>query len=137
MATPEVAKSLKPGTHASTFGGNPLAMAAGLAAGRMIEDENLLENCREMSQRFRERFETLKEELPIIGELRIQGMMIGLDLTIPATPAVGKCMQRSLLVNATNETVLRLLPPLNISASEVDEGCAVIADVLREMADEL
>ena len=137
MATPEVAKSLKPGTHASTFGGNPLAMAAGLATGRMIEEDNLLENCQEMSQRFRDRFETLKVELPIIGELRIQGMMIGLDLTIPATPAVGKCMQRGLLVNATNETVLRLLPPINVSAAEVDEGCAVIADVLREMADEL
>jgi predicted acetylornithine/succinylornithine family transaminase len=137
MATPEVAKSLKPGTHASTFGGNPLAMAAGLAAGRMIEDENLLENCQEMSQRFREHFEALKAELPIIGELRIQGMMIGLDLTIPATPAVDKCMQRGLLVNATHETVLRLLPPINVSAEEVDEGSAIIADVLREMAEEL
>jgi predicted acetylornithine/succinylornithine family transaminase len=137
MATQEVAMSLKPGTHASTFGGNPLAMAAGLATGHMIEEDNLLQNCQEMSQRFHNHFETLKAELPIIGELRIQGMMIGLDLTIPATPAVGKCMQRGLLVNATNETVLRLLPPINVSAEEVDEGSAIIADVLREMADEL
>jgi predicted acetylornithine/succinylornithine family transaminase len=137
MATPEAAKSLKPGTHASTFGGNPLAMAAGLATGRTIEEDNLLENCQEMSQRFRGHFETLKAKLPIIGELRIQGMMIGLDLTIPATPAVGKCMERGLLVNATNDTVLRLLPPINVSAEEVDEGSAIIADVLREMAEEI
>jgi acetylornithine/N-succinyldiaminopimelate aminotransferase len=64
-------------------------------------------------------------------------MMIGLDLTIPATPAVGKCMERGLLVNATNDTVLRLLPPINVSAEEVDEGSAIIADVLREMAEEI
>ncbi len=134
IAKPEVGQSLKPGTHASTFGGNPLAMAAGLATGHMIENENLLENCREMSGRFRSHFELLQQELTIIAELRVQGMMIGLDLTIPATPAVGKCMERGVLVNATYETVLRLLPALNVTAEQVDEGSAVIADVLREMA---
>jgi acetylornithine/succinyldiaminopimelate/putrescine aminotransferase len=136
IATEEVAKSLRPGTHASTFGGNPLAMAAGVATARMIENDNLLENCREMSDRFRTHFETLKDELPIISELRIRGMMIGIDLTIPSTPAVEMCMEKGVLVNATHETVLRLLPSLNISAEQVDEGCAVISDVLHEMAEE-
>ncbi len=136
IATEEVAKSLRPGTHASTFGGNPLAMAAGVAAARMIENENLLENCQEMSNRFRAHFEKLKSELSIISELRIRGMMIGIDLTIPSTPAVGMCMEKGVLVNATHETVLRLLPALNITAEQVDEGCAVIADVLHEMAEE-
>jgi len=137
IATPEVALSLKPGTHASTFGGNPLAMAAGFAAGQMIEEQNLLANCQTMSDRFRSHFQALQNELSIIGELRICGLMIGIDLTIPATPAVGKCMQRGLLVNATHDTVLRLLPAINVEAEQVDEGCAIIADVLREMAEDV
>ncbi len=136
IASDEVSPSLKPGKHASTFGGNPLAMAAGVATARMIEDENLLDNCREMSSRFRAHLEKLKDELPIIDELRISGMMIGIDLSIPATPAVKKCMERGLLVNATHDTVVRLLPAINVAADEVDEGCAILADVLREMAED-
>ena len=136
IARHEYAGSLRPGMHASTFGGNPLAMAAGLATVETIEEDGLLENCRVMSDRFAQRFEALRAELPIIRELRIQGMMIGVDLSIPATPAVGKCMQRGVLVNATHDTVLRLLPALNITAEELEEGCDVIAEVLREMAAE-
>lgn len=135
IADTEIAKDLRPGTHASTFGGNPLAMAAGLATGRMIEDEGLLENCTQMSARFQKHFEPLLEELPIIRELRIQGAMIGVDLNIPATPAVAKCMERGVLVNATHDTVLRLLPAINITGEQVDRGCEVIAEVLREMAE--
>ena len=134
LAKTEIAPSLRPGMHASTFGGNPLAMAAGLATVQMIEDEHLLDNVAEMSARFQSHFEALKQELPIIRELRVRGMMIGVDLTIPAGPAVGKCMQRGVLVNATHDTVVRLLPALNVTAEQVDEGCEVIAEVLREMA---
>ncbi|WP_339909848.1 aspartate aminotransferase family protein [Symmachiella dynata] len=137
LAKEEIAPSLRPGMHASTFGGNPLAMAAGLATVETIENENLLDNVTEMSARFQSHFEALQEELPIIRELRVRGMMIGVDLTIPAGPAVGKCMQRGVLVNATHDTVVRLLPALNVTAGQVDEGCEVIADVLREMAAEV
>jgi acetylornithine/succinyldiaminopimelate/putrescine aminotransferase len=136
IAKPEIAKSLRPGTHASTFGGNPLAMAAGCAAVRMIEEEGLLENCRRMSDRFRTRFEALQSELPLIRELRIRGLMIGLDLNVPAGAAVQKAMQRGVLLNVTHDTVVRLLPPLNITDEQVDQGCEVVADVLREIADE-
>ncbi len=129
-----IAPSLKPGTHASTFGGNPLAMAAGLAAVKMIEDENLLENCRKVSERYRQHFSALKEELPIIRDLRVRGVMVGVDLSISAVPAVAKCMERGVLINATHDTVVRLLPPITISMEEVDEGFEVIADVLREMS---
>lgn len=137
IATPEVAASLRPGTHASTFGGNPLAMAAGVATAGVIENDDVLGNVQRMSERFREKFTTLQEELSIIKEIRICGMMVGLDLTVPSTPAVGKCMDRGVLVNATHDTVLRLLPALNVNEEQVDEGCAVIADVLREMDQEV
>jgi len=64
----------------------------------------------------------------------VRGMMIGIDLTIPGTPAVAKCMERGVLINCTHDTVIRLLPALNITAAQVDEGAAAISDVLREMA---
>ena len=131
----EIAPSLRPGMHASTFGGNPLAMAAGLATIETIEADGLLENCRAMSDRFRSRFEALLDELPIIEQIRIQGLMIGLDLSVPSTPAVAKCMERGVLVNATHDTVLRLLPPLHIPAEDVDAACGVLGDALRDMSD--
>ena len=136
IARSEVAKSLRPGTHASTFGGNPLAMAAGIAAVRMIEEEGLLDNCRRMSERFRTRFEALQSELPLIRELRIRGMMIGIELNVPAAAAVQKAMQRGVLLNVTHDTVVRLLPAININEEQVDIGCEVVAEVLREIADE-
>lgn len=130
----EIAPSLRPGLHASTFGGNPLAMAAGLATVRTIEEENILENVKIQSAKFQAFFENLKNELPIIEAVRACGMMIGIDLSIEATPAVKKCLDRGLLINATHDTVVRLLPALNVTDSDVEEGCTVLAEVLREMA---
>ncbi|MDC0261639.1 aspartate aminotransferase family protein [Planctomycetaceae bacterium] len=136
IATDEVAPSLRPGMHASTFGGNPLAMSAGLATVATIEEENLLSNVSARSEQFRKFFLDLQAELSIIREVRVKGMMVGIDLTIPSTPAVGKCMERGLLMNATHETVVRLLPALNVSAEQVDEGCSILKEVLQEMAED-
>jgi predicted acetylornithine/succinylornithine family transaminase len=130
----ELAADLKPGMHASTFGGNPLAMAAGLATIQTIENDNLLENARRMAERFREHFTALAQETSLIKDLRIRGMMIGVELTVPATPAVQKCMDQGVLINATHDTVVRLLPPLNITADEVDRGCEVVCKAIRELA---
>jgi acetylornithine/N-succinyldiaminopimelate aminotransferase len=132
-----IAASMRPGMHASTFGGNPLAMAAGIATMKIIEEEGLLQHCQQMSARFHQHFSALKETLPIIKEVRSRGMMIGVELNIPATPAVGKCMERGVLINATHDTVVRLLPALNIAPTQVDEGCQIIADVLKQMASEI
>jgi acetylornithine/N-succinyldiaminopimelate aminotransferase len=133
IATDDVAPSLRPGMHASTFGGNPLAMAAGLATVQTIEEDGLLENVREMSSRFENFFTSLKHDLPLITQVRVSGLMVGVELGIPATPAVAACMERGLLINATHDTVVRLLPPYNITAEQVDEGCEIIAEVLRGM----
>ncbi len=136
IARDEVALSLRPGMHASTFGGNPVAMAAGIATVKTIEEEGLLENCQRMAERFRQRFEALKQELPIVTDVRVRGMMIGVELSVPAGPVVQKCLERRLLVNATHNTVLRLLPALNVTEEQVEEGCEVLSDVLREAAAE-
>jgi acetylornithine/N-succinyldiaminopimelate aminotransferase len=137
IASEAIAPSLRPGMHASTFGGNPLAMAAGIATGRTIEDEGLLENCHAMSERFRETLSPLVDELPIVRELRTCGLMIGLELTIPAKDVVAKCLERGLIVNGTQDVVVRLLPALNVTADEVDEGCEILAGVLRETAEQV
>jgi len=130
----ELAASLKPGMHASTFGGNPLAMAAGIATIQTIEQDNLLPHAREMAERFRSHFQALRQEISIVKEIRIRGMMIGVELTVPATPAVQKCMDQGVLINATHDTVVRLLPALNITPEEVDRGCEVVCRVIRELA---
>jgi predicted acetylornithine/succinylornithine family transaminase len=135
IASEEVAPALRPGIHASTFGGNPLAMSAGLATVQTIEEDGLLDNVKTLSARFQQRFEKLKQELPIIDEVRVCGMMIGIDLKIESTPAVKKCMERGLLINATHDTVVRLLPALNVTEEDVEEGCAILTEVLREMAE--
>ena len=130
----EFAGDLRPGMHASTFGGNSLAMAAGIATGQTIEREGLLDAVTDNAAYVHSRLQSVQEELPIIKELRVCGMMIGIDLTIPSAPAVGKAMEKGVLLNATQDTVVRLLPALNITREELDQGLDVVESVLREMA---
>lgn len=132
----EFAADLRPGMHASTFGGNSLAMAAGIATGETIEREGLMQHVKDNADFAFERLDKVRQELPIIKELRICGMMIGIDLTIPSGPAVAKAMSRGLLLNSTQDTVVRLLPALNISREEFEEGLDIVTDVLQEMAEE-
>ncbi len=132
MARPELAKALKPGTHASTFGGNPIACRAGLAAIETIEADGLLERGRAIGERFRGHFQALKEERPaLIRAIRIQGVMIGVELATEAAPVVAGCLERRLLINATHGNVVRLLPALNLADEQIDEGCAILSEVLR------
>ena len=132
----EYAGDLRPGMHASTFGGNSLAMAAGLATGETIEREGLLQYVKYNAAYVRERLEAATEPLSIVNDLRICGMMIGIELSIPSTPAVAKAMERGVLVNSTQDTVVRLLPAINITREELDQGLDVVIEVLKEMADE-
>ena len=130
VATPEVAASLKPGLHAATFGGNPLACRAGLATIETIETEGLLARADQIGERFRAFFTGLADQSTIIGQVRIQGAMIGIDLLQPAAPIVEAAMHRGLLTNATHGTVLRLLPALTLTDAQIDEGCAILREVI-------
>lgn len=132
----EFAGDLRPGMHASTFGGNSLAMAAGIATGETIEREGLLQYVKDSAEHVRERLEAASESLSIVTEIRICGMMIGIELSIPSTPAVAKAMERGVLLNATQDTVVRLLPAMNITREELDKGLDVVIDVLKEMQEE-
>ena len=130
-AKPQVAASLVPGTHASTFGGNPLAAAAGCAVFEIIRDENLLENASRLGAHARQRLLELKQETPLVAEVRGVGLMIGLELTQNGADLVAKCLERGLHVNCTHNTVLRIMPPLNITQAQLDEGLDILADAIR------
>ena len=134
LTTPEIAPSLRPGMHAATFGGNPIAARAGLAAIEMIEKENLLENTRRLSEVFRERLEQLQEECNIVSGIRIMGLMIGIELTIEGAPTVKACLERGLLVNCTHDTIVRLLPAMTLTLEQVHQGCDILAEVLNQQA---
>jgi acetylornithine/N-succinyldiaminopimelate aminotransferase len=132
IARPAIAETLRPGMHATTFGGNPIACRAALATIETIEQDGLLERGVTIGERFHRQFEALRAELPtLVREIRIKGAMIALDLTFDASNVVSACLARQLLINATHGHVLRLLPALTITEDQIDEGCAILSDVLR------
>ena len=131
LTTPEIAPSLRPGMHAATFGGNPIAASAGIATLETIEQENLLVQARALSDQFRHRLEALQGTCPIIREVRVLGLMVGIELTIEGAPIVQACLQHNLLINCTQGTVLRLLPAMTMTPEQVDEGCDILAEALQ------
>jgi acetylornithine/N-succinyldiaminopimelate aminotransferase len=134
MVKPEIAPSLRPGMHAATFGGNPIAARAGVAFLETVDNENLLEHAQQMSNVFRTRLEALRQESNLIQDVRVLGMMIGVELTSEGAPIVKACLERRLMINCTHGTVLRLLPALNISEEQVNEGCDIIGEALKAAA---
>lgn len=133
LARPEAAEKLRPGTHAATFGGNPLACAAALATIETIESDGLLGRAEELGAYFQQRFEALQQRCPLIQEVRVKGVMIGIELTVDGAPAVKACLERRLLINCTHTTVLRLLPALTLTDAERDEGCDILEEVLLSL----
>jgi len=132
MTTKEIATSLRPGMHASTFGGNPIAARAGIATLETIENENLLERAKVVGELFKSRMLELQKECDLIQNVRAQGVMIGIDLSIEGAPIVKACMERHLLINCTQGTIIRLLPAMNITDQQVHDGCDILADVLKQ-----
>ncbi len=136
LARAELARSLRPGMHAATFGGNPLAAAAGVATLETIQQEGLLDRTRQLSDKFRQLLQPLVDELPIVQELRVLGLMIGLELSVPGAPVVQRMMEQGVLINCTQGNVLRMLPAMTLSDEQVEQGCQVLAEVLRQYAQE-
>jgi acetylornithine/N-succinyldiaminopimelate aminotransferase len=132
VAKAECAAALKPGTHASTYGGSPLACAAALAVFEAIEEEGLLENVRRMGEHLRRRLESLVEEFPIVTEARGVGLMQAIQLSVPGTAVVSRCLERGLIINCTAGSVIRFLPAYTVTADELDEGLDILRGVLAE-----
>ena len=129
LATDKVASSFVPGNHASTFGGNPLGMAAGVAVMNSLLQDGVLENCNEVGSYFLKKLEELKKKHSIINEVRGKGLIIGVELSIPGEDIVKEAMEKGVLINCTNGNILRFVPPLIIDKKDVD----YVIDILDEV----
>ena len=132
MASEEVAASLVPGKHASTFGGNALVCAAAVAVIEAIEQENLLENAAELGRYTKDKLEQLKQKHSIIDSIRGVGLMIGIQLTGPGKEIVDKCLEKGLRINCTQGTVLRLMPPMIATKDQIDQAIEILDTVLKD-----
>ena len=133
LATDAVAASFSPGTHGSTFGGNPLVTAAAVATIRTMLEEGLLNRCEEMGEYLHGELETLGTKYPFVKEVRGIGLMIGMGLSIPGAEIVKKGHQRGLLLNVTHDTVLRFVPPLVVTKQEVNRMIEILDGILGEV----
>jgi len=133
IAKPELADLLTPGTHASTFGGNPLACAATLAVINVIIEENLVENARETGNYLINRLGELKNKYRFIKDVRGKGLMVGMELEFPGNSIVDACLSRGLIINCTVENVLRFLPPLITTNKDVDMAIEILDNFLEKV----
>ena len=133
LATDRVASAFQPGSHASTFGGNPLAMAACIAVFETLRADGILANCRRVGSRFLEGLRRLQGRHDRIREVRGMGLMIGVELAGDAAEVVGHCMERGLLVITSGSgNVLRFVPPLIITESDADCAVDILDEVLKQ-----
>ncbi len=132
-ARADLAAHLKPGTHASTFGGNPLACAAALAVFDVLESPGFLEGVRARSDRAFARLRAFAAKTPVVNEVRGAGMMIGIECARDATPVFARCLEQRVLVNVTHKTIVRLLPALIATDAQLDEGLAVVEKAISEL----
>ncbi|MHC4431990.1 MAG: acetylornithine/succinylornithine family transaminase [Planctomycetota bacterium] len=132
MATEEVAGSLVPGKHATTFGGNAILCAAAVATIKAIEEEGMLENAARLGQYTMDRLRQLKQKHALIDSVRGVGLMIGLQLNSSGSGIVDRCLERGLRINCTQGTVLRFMPPMIADESQIDQAVEILDSVLSE-----
>jgi 4-aminobutyrate aminotransferase len=142
VASHELMSRWLPGSHGTTFGGNPIACAAALAVLDVIREENLLENCRKMGKRLLAGFERLQGKYPLVGEARGLGLMVALELIVPgqgkapngeaAMQVLKGCLERGLLayMAGLHGQVVRFIPPLTVTQEQVDESLQILDDSL-------
>jgi 4-aminobutyrate aminotransferase len=132
------------GSHASTFGGNPLSCVAALAVIDIIKEEGLLENATKQGKHIKKRLENLKEECEIVGDVRGKGLMIGTEIVEDkdtkkpagekAKEIMMRCWKRGIAIITCGASTLRIAPPLIITREIVDSGMDIIEDVIKEVA---
>jgi len=136
LATEKVATSFGPGTHGSTFGGNPLACTAALTVLDVIESERLLSNVQQRGDQLQQGLRDLAGRYPLIRQVRGQGLLIGAELSVEAAPLIAMAREMGLLILMAGPNVLRFLPPLNVTAAEIDAALSTIGDVLAKTLEE-
>jgi acetylornithine/N-succinyldiaminopimelate aminotransferase len=137
LVSERVAEAISPGDHGSTYGGNLLATRAAAFVLEQLMDRGLLEHVRTVGEHFERRLRTLALHHPVIVDVRGAGLMRGLELSVDATPVIDLARSRGLLVNRTNEKVVRMLPPLTITAADLDRAVEILDGVLASVTAEV
>ena len=127
------AEALSPGTHGSTFGGNPLIAAAGVATMKVLLEDEILDNCITMGTYLRGKLEQLREQYPFIVNVRGRGLMVGMELSIEGGEIVKTALDRGLLINCTVGKVLRFVPPLIVTQEEIDQMIEILDKIFSEL----
>jgi acetylornithine aminotransferase len=133
LATDRYASAFVPGTHGSTFGGNPLVCAAAIATVQTILQEGILNRCEELGEYLEGELESLQRKYPFVKEVRGIGLMIGMALDIPAGDIVKKGHERGVLLNVTHDTVLRFVPPLVVTKQEINAMIVILDGIFAEV----
>ena len=133
-STNRVMKSFVPGTHAATFGGNPLACAAALASLKVITSKGFLKKTSEIADYFLECLQNLARQHSIIKDIRGKGMMLAIELSKPGNEVVLDCMKNGFLINCIQQNILRFLPPLNISRKDINTLMPVLSKSLIQLS---
>lgn len=124
---------LTPGTHASTFGGSPIVCAAALGVFEAIKKENLIANTRKMSAYLKKKLEALKVKYGFIKEIRCMGLIFGVELSIKGEDIYKECLKEGLLINCTQDTILRIMPSMTVKAKEIDKAVAILDKVMAKL----
>ncbi|PYU05209.1 MAG: hypothetical protein DMG33_11805, partial [Acidobacteria bacterium] len=131
-ATQAIADCISPGLHGTTFGGGPLACAVALEFLRIVEDEKLLANIRARGQELLEGLRTFSRKFSFVREIRGEGLILGVELSVEGGPFVTEALRRGLLINCTHDFTLRLLPPFLITSAQVREFLRLFETVLSK-----
>lgn len=131
IAKRNIADTLQAGTHASTFGGSPLACVCSLAVFQAIEKERLLVNAQKMGEYLYKKLTHLKGKYHIIKEIRGKGLMLGMELGREGKSIYEQCLEKGLLINCAHENVLRIMPRLGVSKSEINKAVKILDSVLK------
>lgn len=135
LAKAQVAEAFGPGSHASTFGGNPVACAAATAVlETLLEDGHILENCQRMGEYLLKQLTELAEDYAFVRSVRGKGLLVGMDLTMDGRPIASECLSEGVLINCTAEKVLRFIPPLIVTQEEIDQLVAVLDRIFQRRA---
>ena len=137
LATDDVAQAFGPGSHASTFGGNPLACAGALAMLNALLDDRLLERSRAAGAYLHKGLQTLQNRFSVVTAVRGLGLLQGMELSIEGQPVVQDCLARRMLINCTMGNVLRFVPPLIVTNEEIDRLLDVLSGVFQKRLDAL
>jgi acetylornithine aminotransferase len=129
LAREKIAAAFGAGAHASTFGGTPLVTAASREVLQVLLEEGVLEQGLEVGGYFKKKLQQLKEKHDVIQDVRGKGLLLGMKLSVAGAPIVGACMQKGYLINCIQDNVLRFVPPLIISKSQIDELIDCLDDI--------